>query len=161
MNFSDSDFRRAMGRFPSGITVVTLKDTENNYKAMTVNSFASVSLSPPLILFSINKDSQNYDDFANSKNYNINFLSEHQKTISHLFSKPSALNWNEIDYTIADNFCPIIKNCISYIQCVPEHIYAGGDHSIIVCMVNKIEILSDEKPLIFYKGKYNIIGEEL
>ena len=161
MNFSGSDFRRVMGRFPTGITVVTLKNKDNKYTAMTLNSFASVSLSPPLILFSIDKNSHNHDDFTDSDNFTINFLSQNQRSLSQLFSEPSKLIWDDIDYIIGSNLCPIINNCISYIECKTQHIYAGGDHSIIVCKVTAIQDLSDDKPLIFYKGKYNNIGKEL
>lgn len=161
MSLDKNEFRRCMGHFATGITVVTTNTKENKPCGMTVNSFSSLSLEPPLILFSVDKNAHNHDNFTNCKKFAVNILSENQKDISVAFAHPSSVNWNEIKHKEAENGSPILKGCLAYISCINENIYAGGDHSIIIGRVTDMQMSLDEQPLIYFKGKYRKVGDIL
>lgn len=127
---------------------------------MTVNSFASVSLDPTLILFCIDKSAHNYDNFKNSDDFVVNILAEGQEEISRNFAHPSSVNWKNISYTTDKTAHPLINGVIAYLECKKKNMYDGGDHSIFIGEVTNLENLSDDKPLLYYKGEYsNIKGE--
>lgn len=161
MSFDKNDFRRCMGHFATGITVVTTNLAENKPCGMTINSFASLSLEPPLILFSLDKNAHNHDNFTSCNKLVVNILNEDQKDISVAFAHPSSVNWNKILYVEAKNGCPVIKGCLAYVECIIENIYQGGDHSIIIGRVTDMQISPQEQPLIYFKGKYRKVGDIL
>ena len=158
MKFNTHDFRHCMGRFSTGVTVITTIIENKIPCGMTINSFTSLSLDPPLVLFNVDKNAHNHDNFANCKSFTVNILSEEQADISQRFAHPSTLDWNKINYTNNINDTPKIDGCIAYIACTKEQIYAGGDHSIIIGRVTDMNIASEENPLIYFKGKYRKIG---
>ncbi|MDA0782207.1 MAG: flavin reductase family protein [Rickettsiales bacterium] len=161
MNLDSLDFRNCMGRFATGVTVVTTKLNNDLPCGMTVNSFTSLSLEPPLVLFNVDKNAHNHDNFANCTKFTVNILSERQSDISQKFACPSTIKWQDIDYTDYSNNTPKINGCIAYIACDTEQIYKGGDHSIIIGRVTDMDIESKENPLIYFKGKYSKIGDKL
>src|SRR5689334_19372953 len=124
MSFSDSDFRHCLGSFPTGVTIVTTADKKNLY-GVTINSFASVSLHPPLVLFSLDKGSHIYQNFITADNFTVNILSEGQAELSKLFAHPSIVDWNSVNYSIGTAGCPIISGNIAYLECAKETIYDG------------------------------------
>ena len=159
MKFNTHDFRHCMGRFATGVTVITTTIENNMPCGMTINSFTSLSLEPPLVLFNVDKNAYNHDNFANCTNFTVNILSEEQSDISQKFAQPSSLDWNNISYMENSNATPKLDGCISYIACNKEKVYAGGDHSIIIGHVTEMDIASEKNPLIYFKGKYRKIGE--
>ena len=161
MDIENNNFKKCMGNFATGITVVTTNTSEGLPCGMTINSFTSLSLEPPLILFNVDKNAHNHDNFANCNKFTVNILSEKQSAISHSFAFPSTIRWDEIDHGISTNKTPKINGCISYIECDIEDIHTGGDHSIIIGRVTKMNIASEENPLIYFKGQYRKIGNEL
>jgi flavin reductase (DIM6/NTAB) family NADH-FMN oxidoreductase RutF len=161
MNFDKHDFRHCMGRFATGITVVSTINTQGKKCGMTINSFSSLSLEPPLILFSIDKNAHNHDSFATCKKFNVNILSDKQQQLSQSFAAPSGVKWDKINHSNDSNGIPTISECIAYIFCDMEQVYSGGDHSIIVGRVSDLITSSEEDPLLYFKGKYRKIGEEL
>jgi len=161
MTFDSTDFRHCMGHFTTGITVVTTINEENVRCGMTINSFSSLSLEPPLVTFSVDKNAHNHNNFANCKKFVVNILAEAQQNISKTFAHPSSVEWNNVDYETSDDGCILIKDCIAYIQCEAENIYHGGDHTIIIGRVINFQMTSDEPPLLYFKGKYRKIGDKL
>jgi flavin reductase (DIM6/NTAB) family NADH-FMN oxidoreductase RutF len=157
MSFSHSDFRHCLGRFATGVTIVTTI-ADKNPVGVTINSFASLSLSPPLVLFSLDKGSSVYESFINSDNFVVNILAREQEDLSRLYSAPAAIDWTTIKYTKDTNNCPIFDGNIAYLECSKELIQNGGDHSIFILKVNKLKQVSDAKPLLYYKGEYNGIA---
>lgn len=158
MNFSESDFRHAMGCFTTGVTVVTTNNS-GGLHGVTINSFASVSLNPFLVLFSLDKKAHIYEHFIDIDKFAINILSEKQINISRNFAHPSSANWNEAEHNILSSGNPVFKDSIAYIDCVKENTYSGGDHTIFIGRVTDLKILSDEKPLLYSKGRYTALGE--
>lgn len=159
MSFSQLDFRHCMGNFASGIAIATT--SSDKYYGITVNSFSSLSLEPPLILFCLDKSSGCHNAFINSENFAVSFLEESQKNISQTFAQPGEKNWDSVDYFYSPNKKqPVINNCLSYMECELHRVYDGGDHSIIIGEVIHLELISkDALPLVYFKGKYSKLSE--
>ena len=146
------NFKKTLSTFATGITVVTTKKNSILY-GKTINSFSSLSLSPPLVLFSLDKKSSKLNIFKNSKEVSINILSQNQKIISNNFAKKNP-NWKKIEYDILKNGNPIIKNCVSNLDCKIIDKIKKGDHIIFICKVLGVINNKKLKPLIYYKSKY-------
>ena len=146
------NFKKTLSTFATGITVVATKHNSILY-GKTINSFSSLSLSPPLVLFSLDKKSSKLKIFKESKTVSINILSNKQKMISNNFAKKNP-NWKEIDYEVLKNGNPIIKNCVSNLDCKIVDKIKKGDHIIFICKVSHITNNDKLKPLMYYNSKY-------
>ena len=146
------NFKKTLSTFATGITVVTTKNNSILY-GKTINSFSSLSLSPPLILFSLDKKSSKLNIFKDSKIVSINILSKNQKSICNNFAKKKP-NWNKIEYNILKNRNPIIKNCVSNLDCKIIEKIKKGDHIIFICKVSQVLNNNKLKPLIYFNSKY-------
>ncbi len=147
-----NNFKKTLSTFATGITVVATKNNSILY-GKTINSFSSLSLSPPLVLFSLDKKSSKLKIFKDSKTVSINILSNNQKMISNNFAKKNP-DWNKIEYDVLKNGNPIIKNCVSNLDCKIEDKIKKGDHIIFICKVTKVINNNKLKPLIYYNSKY-------
>tara|TARA_B100001540_G_C15628521_1_gene561037 strand:+ start:339 stop:803 length:465 start_codon:yes stop_codon:yes gene_type:complete len=145
-------FKKTLSNFTTGITVVATSNKYNLY-GKTINSFSSLSLNPPLVLFSLDIKSSQLHIFKNSKVVSINILSKKQKIISNNFAKNNP-NWNNIEYNVLKNGNPIIKNCISNLDCKIIDKIKKGDHIIFICKVIKVLNNDKLKPLIYFKSNY-------
>ena len=149
---NNENFKKTLSTFTTGITVVTTTKKSIMY-GKTINSFTSLSLSPPLVLFSLDKKSSKLKIFRESKTVAINILSSNQKFISNNFAKKTP-DWKKIEYDILDNGNPILKNCISNLDCKIIEKIKKGDHIIFICKVLKVSNSNNLKPLIYYNSKY-------
>ena len=147
-----NNFKKTLSTFATGITVVATKNNSILY-GKTINSFSSLSLSPPLVLFSLDKKSSKLKIFKNSKTVSINILSNKQEMISTNFAKKNP-DWREIEYDVLKNGNPIIKNCVSNLDCKIIDKIKKGDHIIFICKVLQILNNTKFKPLIYYNSKY-------
>ena len=123
-------FRESMSKFATGITVITL-NKNGIYIGKTVNSFASLSLKPPLVLFSLDKKSSSLSDYKKTKYLGINILSNKQKPISNYFSSKKP-KWNDTKFFLSKNKVPMIKNCIANLNCKKIKNINIGDHVILI-----------------------------
>ena len=146
------NFKKTLSTFATGITVVATKNNSILY-GKTINSFSSLSLSPPLILFSLDNKSSKLNIFKNSKTVTINILSKKQQMISNNFAKKNP-DWNGIEYNILENGNPIIKNCVSNLDCKIIDKLKKGDHIIFICKVLQVLNNNKLKPLIYYNSKW-------
>ena len=146
------NFKKTLSTFATGITVVATKHYSILY-GKTINSFTSLSLSPPLVLFSLDKKSTKLKIFKESKTITINILSNKQEMISNNFAKKNP-NWKEVDYDVLKNGNPIIKNCVANLDCKILDKIKKGDHIIFICKVAKVLNNNKLKPLIYYNSKY-------
>jgi len=146
------NFKKTLSTFTTGITVVATKNSSILY-GKTINSFSSLSLSPPLVLFSLDKKSTQLNIFKKSKTVSINILSKNQKLISNNFAKKNP-NWDEVKYFTLDNGNPIIENCVSNLDCKIIHKVKKGDHIIFICKVLHVLNNNKLKPLIYYNSNY-------
>ncbi len=149
---NSQNFKKTLSKFSTGITVIaTNKNSELFGK--TINSFSSLSLSPPLVLFSLDVKSSKLKIFRNTKYISINVLSKKQKFISDNFAQKKP-DWKDIDYQLLRNGIPIIKNCISNLECKIQDKIKKGDHIIFICKVFKVKFNDKLKPLIYFNSKY-------
>lgn len=153
-------FRNVMGSFATGVTVVTMTDGDVKH-GMTANSFASVSLDPPLVLFNADRETTTHDLVQEADNFAVNILTQDQEWISNRF----AGEHHEMDDPFEDvpvrteaTGAPIIDDTLAYIDCSLHASHDGGDHTIYVGYVEDLATQNpDESPLTFYQGSYGTI----
>jgi flavin reductase (DIM6/NTAB) family NADH-FMN oxidoreductase RutF len=144
--------RKAFSMFSTGITIVTAIDKDKNPIGMTVNSFSSVSLDPPLVLWSIGKKQPSYESFLDAKGYAVNILSNKQIKLCNHFASSLENKFDNIDWKLSKNGFPIIADTLAWFDCVKWNDYAGGDHKILVGEVTSFD-LNDMEPLTFWNGQ--------
>lgn len=144
-------YRDALGMFATGVTIVTC-DSDIGPLGMTANSFASVSLDPPLVLWSPARASKRCVAFETAEHFAIHVLNDDQKDHCHIFAKEGG-NFQELDWSLSDQKVPLIEGCMARFQCVRHAIYDGGDHSIIVGRVLAASV-KEGKPLVFSRGSF-------
>ena len=133
MKTLDSKFlRQTLGKYSTGVTVVTSTDGDGNPIGMTVNSFTSVSLDPALVLWCIDKKQPSYNSFMNAEGYAVNILSKDQNDICNKFASQLDNKFQNVDWKISENGFPLLKNSLAWFDCKKWNYYAGGDHEILV-----------------------------
>jgi flavin reductase (DIM6/NTAB) family NADH-FMN oxidoreductase RutF len=142
--------RNAFGRFATGVTVVTTGTVEGPI-AITANSFSSVSLDPPLVLWSIGRHSRRFEAFANSSHYAIHVLAEHQADLCWRFSK-SGSDFSDLDLSWNEHGVPLLPQALARFECGVADRFAAGDHMILLGHVLDLE-MQDGAPLLFAGGK--------
>jgi Conserved protein/domain typically associated with flavoprotein oxygenases, DIM6/NTAB family len=153
MPISKDEFRSALGRFASGVTIVTTKTKEDKPIGITVSAFASVSLEPPLILVCIDKRASVHDILEEGHPFSVNILAEDQEILSRRFASKEPDRFAGIGYTEGEAGVPILNGALAAIECRVAHSYSGGDHTIIVGEVERIDV-TDGKPLAYFRGGY-------
>ncbi|PPR44228.1 MAG: p-hydroxyphenylacetate 3-hydroxylase, reductase component [Alphaproteobacteria bacterium MarineAlpha5_Bin8] len=149
---SNYSFKKALSKFATGITIITI-NSKNEFIGKTVNSFASLSLNPPLVLFSLDKKSSSLKKFLESKYIGINILSKKQKNISQYFSNKKE-TWGDTNFILSKENIPLIKNSVVNLSCKTFKKLPNGDHVIFICKVVSIKIDKSLKPLIYLNNKY-------
>jgi flavin reductase (DIM6/NTAB) family NADH-FMN oxidoreductase RutF len=152
MTLDDAVFRKVMGSFASGVTVVTATHNDTRY-GMTVSSFCSVSLDPQLLLVCITKTLPTHHAISNSGVFGVSILSAHQADISQQFASRVVDKFAGIAVTNSPLGVPLIDQTCAAIECIVEHQYAGGDHTIFVGRITHA-IVTDYEPLAYYRGAY-------
>jgi flavin reductase (DIM6/NTAB) family NADH-FMN oxidoreductase RutF len=144
-------FRDALAKFATGVTIMTVNGS-NGPVGVTINSFASVSLDPPLVLWSMAKSSARLQSFQDADQYAIHILREDQNEACMGFTKQSDF-FEGLDVTLSDKNPPLIENCVARFVCTPHAQYDGGDHTIFVSRVIDIET-NDHTPMIFFNKSF-------
>lgn len=144
--------RGALGSFATGVTIVTTMHEGRNV-GLTANSFNSVSLEPPLVLWSLAKKSSNIEAFTNAGSFAVHILGDDQEDLSNRFATPGIDKFAELDVEIGKDGIPLLRNCAARFECQTAYRYDGGDHVIFVGEVLNLDH-SDKEPLLFHKGKY-------
>ena len=149
---NSSLFKSIMSKFVTGVTIITIKNN-NNYIGKTVNSFASISLDPPLVLFSLEKKSSFIKDYAKSSFFGINILSRNQKKLSIYFSKVKP-KWEDIKFFLSKNNNPLIEGSIANLNCKKIKTINQGDHIIFICKILEGQINTKLRPLVYLNSNY-------
>lgn len=154
----DADaFRDALGRFATGVTVVTYADEDGDH-GITVNSFTSLSLSPPLVLWNCDVEATTHDRLDEGDAYAVNVLSADQQWLSDRFAgahQEMADPFHDVAVERGATGSPLIEDSLATIDCSVEAVHPGGDHSILVGRVEEIDVSDpDADPLLFYRGEY-------
>lgn len=149
-----SGLKHAMRVYPQGVTVVTTDS--HGPKGLTVSSFTSVSLDPPLVLVSIAKGSALHDLFREAKSYAVNFLADDQKSVSDRFAgrTQSKERFEGIRFVAGVTGSPLISGVRAVLECRSWNVYEGGDHSILVGEVVAAKTLNSKRPLVYYSQQY-------
>ena len=153
--FDRRDYRRALGQFATGVTVVTARAADGRRMGVTVNSFSSVSLNPPLILWSLSRQTPSFNDFTNVTHFAVNVLEAHQHHLSRQFSTPLLDKFADVEFVEGAHGLPILTGVIAQFTCRKVRQYDGGDHVIFVGEVEQYKY-NDGEPLVFHSGSYRI-----
>jgi flavin reductase (DIM6/NTAB) family NADH-FMN oxidoreductase RutF len=152
--FPDSrSLRDALGEFATGVAVVTARTADGRPVGVTINSFASVSLEPPLVLWSLGLQSPSLAVFEACSHYAVNILAADQVELSQRFSQSQNDRFAGIDTIVGAGGTPILPGCSAWFECRNEMRYPGGDHIILVGYVENFS-RQEKRPLIFHGGQY-------
>lgn len=154
MSVDPLNFRNALGQFTTGVCVVTANPKGYEPFGMTVNSFASVSLDPALVLWSLRNDSECFEAFEAAKGFAINVLSLDQAALSNRYSKKDDHELESAHYRIGKSGMPILRGALTSFECDIWQRYDGGDHLILVGKVSEMNVSPTGEPLVFHAGRY-------
>ena len=150
----DSDaFRAALGRFSCGVTILTALDAKGRDHGMTVSAFCSVSLEPALVLVCIGHDASMHELMMRAEHVGISVLSAGQEALSRRFADPETDRFDGIGYTRGEKGVALLDDALVHLECDVIARHEAGDHTIIVCAVDRAEPF-DGRPLLYYRGGY-------
>jgi flavin reductase (DIM6/NTAB) family NADH-FMN oxidoreductase RutF len=151
----DSDtFRSVLGRFASGVTIVTTHDDSGGDHGMTVSAFSSVSLDPPLVLVCIDHSATMYRLLHSHRRFGVSILSSEQEAYSRRFAAdPDTGRFDGIAYTRGENGVVLLDNALAHLECDVIDDFDAGDHSVFIARVERAESRQG-RPLLYYRGGY-------
>jgi len=147
------DFRRVLGHFATGVTIITTRDAEGRPTGLTVSAFCSVSLDPPQILVCIDHKSQSYPALRDGDRFAVNILSSGHESVSRRFATTRLDKFDEVAFTLGDLGVPLIDGALAQLECATVSAYVEGDHTIFVGRVERARVGSGE-PLLYFRGRY-------
>jgi flavin reductase (DIM6/NTAB) family NADH-FMN oxidoreductase RutF len=146
--------RDVLGRYATGVAVITTRAQDGSHVGVTVNSFSSVSLEPPLILFSLLRRANVLLSFEQASSFVVNILSHDQQPLSNMFARPSSANWEDMAFSHAENGCALFSGSLAHLVCNKKAEFEGGDHIIFLGLVTNFHLCSSADPLLFFRGAY-------
>ncbi|MFT7060210.1 MAG: flavin reductase (DIM6/NTAB) family NADH-FMN oxidoreductase RutF [Pseudorhodobacter sp.] len=154
------ELRNVLGCFATGVAVVTTVGDGGKPVGMTINSFSSVSLDPPLILWSISLKAPSYNAFATHPAFAVNIMGEECKDLSLNFARPSEDKFKDVDWRPGEYDVPVLKSALATLECEMDSKIASGDHEIFIGRVIRID-QTEGAPLIFHRGGFASLGSEV
>lgn len=154
MTVTEDEFRNVLGRFASGVTVVTAVTADGKDQGMTVSAFCSVSLVPSLVLICIERNASAHAALTTTDLFVVNILSADQEQIARRFAIEGIDRFEGVAYTRAHSGIAVLEHVIAVVECRRTTLYSGGDHTIIVGEV-EAERAENGKPLLYYRGGYS------
>ena len=153
-------FRDALGQFPTGVTIITTVTTGGDRLGITISSFNSLSLDPPLVLFSIWREANSFVAWQQAERYAINVLSEDQEELSNKFARAKGEKWIGQTVLSGKTGLPLLPNAVLTFECEAYDRYDGGDHEIFVGRVVQLHENRAKRghPLVFFGGQYRRLG---
>jgi flavin reductase (DIM6/NTAB) family NADH-FMN oxidoreductase RutF len=153
-SFSTPDFRAALGMFATGVTIVTARGADGLPVGLTANSFNSVSLEPPLVLWSLARRAGSMPAFERGSHYAINILAADQHALAERFAAKAADRFADLAYHEGAGGAPILEGAAAVFECFNRSRYEEGDHVIFVGEVERCSWRAGAAPLIFHGGRY-------
>ncbi|HEY5086174.1 MAG TPA: flavin reductase family protein [Gemmatimonadaceae bacterium] len=153
MSLDPDAFRAVMGRFASGVTVVTATDATGHDHGMTVSAFASLSLQPPLVVMCIDQTASMHDILVGAQYFAVNILASTQEPIARRFANTGAQRFEGIGYRSGENGVPVLNDVLAFVECKRVSSVPTGDHTIIVGDT-VTGSLRDARPLLYYRGGF-------
>ena len=152
--------RNALGHYATGVAVITTRTAQGTHTGVTVNSFTSVSLTPPLVLFCLANRANVLAAFEQAGHFAINVLSRDQQALSNRFARPSSASWDDLEHRAGAHGCALLAGALASFECVRHAVYPGGDHLILVGEVLRFEAEAKAEPLVFYQGSYGTFARD-
>ena len=152
------ELRQALGRFVTGVTIVTCRDEQGEPIGLTANSFNALSLDPPLVLWSLRQASSTIAAFTNASHFAVNVLAAGQVDLSRRFAKPSSAKFDAGDWTDGQGGAPLLAGCVAVFECRRRSHHAAGDHLLFIGEVERIGGSADT-PLVYHAGHYRTLSE--
>lgn len=153
-SFSVQEFRAALGMFATGVTIVTARSADGQVIGLTANSFNSVSLSPPLVLWSLSRVAASLPVFSTGSHYAINILAADQKPLAERFATRGADRWSGVTFDEGAGGAPLLHGAAASFECFNRSRYEEGDHVIFVGEVERCTHRTGASPLLFHGGRY-------
>lgn len=153
-SFSAPQFRSALGMFATGVTIVSARTPSGDLIGLTANSFNSVSLDPPLVLWSLARAAASLAAFSTGSHYAINILAADQKALAERFATRGANRWEGVEFTLGAGSAPLIAGAAASFECFNRSRYEEGDHVIFVGEVEHCTWRTDASPLLFHGGRF-------
>jgi len=157
MAITRDHFRKVLGHFATGVTIVTTRLSDGRPWGFTVNSFTSVSLDPPLILVCVDQGTESSRAMAGAEYFAVNFLTEEQQEHSRRFASRLPERFNDVNYSEGLHGSPLLAGSLGYLECKKVASHVHGDHSVIVGEVLEAQVGPGE-PLLFFRGAYGRIS---
>lgn len=151
-------FRQVLGQFATGVAVVTASADDGTRIGMTMSSFNSVSLDPPLVLFSVDRRAHSLPAMRTARGFGINILGEGQRALSDRFARALDDKWSAVDHRLGAHDVPLISGALAHLECAPHAIHEGGDHEIFIARVLRVSAAGTDAPLIFFRGRYHALA---
>src|ERR1700677_3327310 len=146
--------RDVLGCYATGVAIVTTRTNAGEHVAVTVNSFASLSLHPPLILFSLGKKTNILAHFQRTPCFAVNILAHTQESLSNVFARPSTASWNTTPYSEGANGCALFADVLAQLECSRYAEIDGGDHRTFFGQITQMHLGRAADPLLFYRGRH-------
>ena len=164
MSLNSAEFRKAMGCFATGVTIITV-DLDGEVHGMTANAFASVSLDPMLVLVCVDHTTRTHAHLHAKKRFGINVLCEDHRGISEYYARPERDHDNaEVEagarFDRTAHGTPVLQGALAYLECRLHSAQVAGDHTIFIAEVEDV-VVRDGKPLLFFRGKYRNVGDQV
>ena len=153
-SFSPDEFRAALGRFATGVTIVTARSSNGSLVGLTANSFNSVSLAPPLVLWSLAQAASSMAALSAGSHYAINILASDQKALAEQFASRTADRWRGVAWREGVAGAPLLEGAAAVFECFNRSRYEEGDHVIFVGEVEHCAHRSGASPLLFHGGRF-------
>ena len=163
MGVTQAEFRKAMGSFATGVTVITV-DSEGEVHGMTANAFTSVSLDPLLVLVCVDHRARTHTHLHARKRFGVNVLAENQRAISEYYALPSPTHQNAEQeagarFDRTQHGTPVLHGALAYLECRLHTAQDAGDHTIFIAEVEDV-VVREGDPLLYFRGAYRQIGAE-
>jgi flavin reductase (DIM6/NTAB) family NADH-FMN oxidoreductase RutF len=155
MSFDSNAFRFALSQFATGVAVITARGPEDQAIGLTMSSFNSVSLDPPLVLFSVDRRAMSLPAMLAARGYAVNILSRAQESLSNAFAKSLSDKFADVEHTVGHAEAPLLHGALAHFECEPYAHHDGGDHVIFIGRVLRFSTAGEGEPLVFFRGKYH------
>jgi flavin reductase (DIM6/NTAB) family NADH-FMN oxidoreductase RutF len=164
MSLTQEEFRKAMGCFATGVTIVTV-DVDGEVHGMTANAFASVSLDPLLVLVCVDHSARTHAHLHAKKRFGVNVLCENQRPISEYYAQPVYSHGRAealagACFEVTRHGTPVLHGALAYLECKLVSTHEAGDHTVFIAEVEEV-VVREGEPLLFFRGNYRHIGDDL
>ena len=153
--FDSTTFRKALGHFPTGVAIVTTRSSDGRPVGLTINSFSSLSLDPPLVMWSLANRSASLSIFNECNYFAINVISQAQTDAALGFANPNVKDkFALVSHADGQEGVPLIDDCVATFVCENYRQYEGGDHTIFIGKVVRHNAITEQEPAVFHRGQF-------